>query len=249
MQSLLNGQNLIIILERWGPGLYSLSGRTSYRKISWSLEAARLVVGISASLRNLTGASAAQQCCRCACQISKRSDNLRYKSRGLETLWDLIIRRLIGCRNRALGPFPFMAEQDLSQSEKILRCNVFSLWLNTLLHDDVIKWKHFPHYLPFVRGIHRSPVNVPHKGQWRKALMFSLICDRRNGWVNNRDADDLRRHHAHYDVIMMSAIDRAWTQYYYCDFELEPDFQPMRVHLLLESCKLSHTWDTDRSRY
>ena len=23
------------------------------------------------------------------------------------------------------------------------------------LHDDIIKWKHFPHYGPFVRGIHR----------------------------------------------------------------------------------------------
>ena len=43
-------------------------------------------------------------------------------------------------------------------------------------HDDVIKWKHFPHYWPFVRGIHRSPVNSQHKGQWRGALMFSLIC-------------------------------------------------------------------------
>ena len=43
-------------------------------------------------------------------------------------------------------------------------------------HDDVIKWKHFPRYWPFVRGIHRSPVNSPHKGQWRGALMFSLIC-------------------------------------------------------------------------
>ena len=45
-----------------------------------------------------------------------------------------------------------------------------------LAHDDVIKWKHFPHYWPFVRGIHRSPVNSPHKGQWRGALMFSLMC-------------------------------------------------------------------------
>ena len=33
-------------------------------------------------------------------------------------------------------------------------------------HDDVIKWKHFPRYCPSVRGIHRSPVNSPHKGQW-----------------------------------------------------------------------------------
>ena len=31
------------------------------------------------------------------------------------------------------------------------------------LHDDVIKWKHFPRYWPFVWGIHRSPVNSPHK--------------------------------------------------------------------------------------
>ena len=40
----------------------------------------------------------------------------------------------------------------------------------------VIKWKHFPRYWPFVRGIHRSLVNSPHKGQRRGALIFSLIC-------------------------------------------------------------------------
>ena len=70
-------------------------------------------------------------------------------------------------------------------------------------HDDVIKWKHFPHYWPFVRGIHRSPVNSPHKGQWRGAFMISLICARINGWVNNGKAGDLRRHRAHYDVTVM----------------------------------------------
>ena len=73
----------------------------------------------------------------------------------------------------------------------------------TALHDDVIKWKHFPRYWPFVRGIHRSTVNSPHKGQWRGALMFTLICARINGWVNNREAGDLRRYRAHYDVIVM----------------------------------------------
>ena len=67
-------------------------------------------------------------------------------------------------------------------------------------HDDVIKWKYFPRYWPFVRGIHQSPVNSPHKGQWRGALMFTLICARINGWVNNHEAGDLRRHRAHYDV-------------------------------------------------
>ena len=70
-------------------------------------------------------------------------------------------------------------------------------------HDDVIKWKHFPRYWPFVWGIHRSPVNSPHKGQWRGALMFSLICARINGWVNTRESDDLRRCWAHHDVTVM----------------------------------------------
>ena len=68
--------------------------------------------------------------------------------------------------------------------------NGFPMWV----HDDVIKWKHFPRNWPFVRGIHRSPVNSPHKGQWRGALMFSLICTRINGWVNNGEAGDLRRY-------------------------------------------------------
>ena len=54
-----------------------------------------------------------------------------------------------------------------------------------------------------MRRIHRSPVNSPHKGQWRGALMFSLICTRINDWVNNVEADDLRRHRAYYDVIVM----------------------------------------------
>ena len=70
-------------------------------------------------------------------------------------------------------------------------------------HDDVIKWKHFPRNWPFVRGIHRSPVNSPHKGQWRGALIFPLICVWINGWVNNRKAGDLRRYCTHYDVIVM----------------------------------------------
>ena len=70
-------------------------------------------------------------------------------------------------------------------------------------HDDVTKWKHFPRYWPFVRGIHRSPVNSTHKGQWRGSLMFSLIWAWIKAWVNNREAGNLRRHRTHYDVIVM----------------------------------------------
>ena len=47
------------------------------------------------------------------------------------------------------------------------------------------------------------PVNSPHKGQWRGALIFSLISVWINGWVNNREAGDLRRYRAHYDVTVM----------------------------------------------
>ena len=68
-----------------------------------------------------------------------------------------------------------------------------SYWV--CIHDDVVKWKHSLHHWPFVRGIHRWPVNSPHKGQWRRALMFSLICAWTNSWANNREADDLRRYY------------------------------------------------------
>ena len=71
-------------------------------------------------------------------------------------------------------------------------------------------WRHqmetFSALLPFVWGIHRSPVNFPHKGQWRGALMFSLICSWINGWINNHEAGNLRRHRAQYDVIVMNLV-------------------------------------------
>ena len=45
---------------------------------------------------------------------------------------------------------------------------------------------------PFVMGIHRSPLDSPHKGQWRGASMFSLVWAWTNGGANNRDACDFR---------------------------------------------------------
>ena len=55
-------------------------------------------------------------------------------------------------------------DQLFSNPESEVRaCNKdFLGWSSTCqflcFHDDVIKWKHFPRYWPFVRGIHRSPV-------------------------------------------------------------------------------------------
>ena len=89
-------------------------------------------------------------------------------------------------------------------------------------HDDVIKRRHFRRYWPFVRGIHRSSVNCPYNGQWRGALMFSLVYGWINGLVNNRDAGDLRRHRAHYDVIVILFIfcyKERWKPHYFDFFK------------------------------
>ena len=75
---------------------------------------------------------------------------------------------------------------------------------------QVTKWKHFPRYWTFLWGIHWSPVNSPHKGQWRGALLFSLSCTWIKGWVNNHEAGDLRRHYAHYDVTVMISKFTTW---------------------------------------
>ena len=73
-----------------------------------------------------------------------------------------------------------------SRVTKMSAFDMHTPWIKHLFwryHDDVIKGKHFPHYWPFVRGIHQSPVNSPHKSQWRGALIFSLICAWINGWA------------------------------------------------------------------
>ena len=62
--------------------------------------------------------------------------------------------------------------------------------------------------------IHRSPVYFPHKGQWRGAFMFSLICGWINRWVNNREAGDLRRYRAHYDVIVRRCLFSVLIYFY-----------------------------------
>ena len=72
----------------------------------------------------------------------------------------------------------------------------------------------FTNSIHLERGIHQSLVHFPHKGQWRGALMFHLICPWIKGWVNNRKAGDLKHHHTHYDVIVMwhlASISRTKT--------------------------------------
>ena len=84
-------------------------------------------------------------------------------------------------------------------------------------------------------GIHRSPVNSPHHGQWRGALMFSFICAWINGWVNNREAGDFRRHHAHYNVMVMhpSRVSKA------CG--CQQHYPTERLQQSIWYCALAHT--------
>ena len=133
--------------------------------------------------------------------MKKRSEALKDHAR---ILWDVIYVR------KSAANF---LRQSINQRRRFLS----AAWIYTPTiwqhHDDVIKWKHFPRYWPFVRGIHRSPVNSAHKGQWRGALMFSLICARINGTVNC-EVGDLRHHRAHYDVIVMSFPLQTFNLYF-----------------------------------
>ena len=72
----------------------------------------------------------------------------------------------------------FICTELLKYQRTTISFEISHIYVNDvrLYHDDVKKWKHFPRYWPFVRGSHRSPVNSTDKGQWRTALMFSLIC-------------------------------------------------------------------------
>ena len=75
-------------------------------------------------------------------------------------------------------------------------------------YEFLVPWWHhqmeiFSALLAICAGNSPVPVNSLHKGQWPGALMFSSICTWINGWVNNREAGDLRLYRAHYDVVVM----------------------------------------------
>ena len=142
-------------------------------------------------------------CKRCICTLIRVS----WRISNLDWLFLYFVQKCI-LSNKSLVKFKF----KFTHLHPNPNLSLVFLIRFSAHHDDGIKWKHFPYYWPFVRGIHWSSVNSPHKGQWRGVLMFSLICAWINGWVNNGEAGDLRRHRAHYDVIVMFMTIR-WTVY------------------------------------
>ena len=155
---------------------------------------------------------------RCIIQKMK-SLPARYGICQMSTVIVIILIAVHNYGNHGASVLSISSGRLVNDESKCLLCQ-WRAWSggNTTIHDDVIKWKHFPRYWPFVRGAHRSPVNSPHKGQWRGALMFSLICVWINGWVNNREAGDLRRYHAHYDVSAMSYGYNIYQEYAHDSF-------------------------------
>ena len=83
------------------------------------------------------------------------------------------------------------------------QASVYLIYENTSMITQQTCWSNQMETFSALLPIWNSPVNSPHRGQWRRALMFSLICTWINGWVNKGKAGDWRRHRAHYDVIVM----------------------------------------------
>ena len=71
-------------------------------------------------------------------------------------------------------------------------------WMPLIVsHYDVIKWKHFPHYRPFVREIHPSPVDPPYKGTVTWIIDISLLSVWTEYWTNTRLTTSSNRHDGH----------------------------------------------------
>ena len=69
--------------------------------------------------------------------------------------------------------------------------------------DDVIKWKHFPRYRPFMSGIRRS--YSLHKASDAEVWCFLWSAPEKKKRLS-RDAGDLRRYRSHYDVTTMASL-------------------------------------------
>ena len=89
-------------------------------------------------------------------------------------------------------------------------------WMRNTHMDRIMSiswWHHQMEIIFCVTGLFagNSPVTseFPHKGQWHRALMCSLICSWTNSWVNTPYAGDLRCHGTHYDV---TEIMNTWGQ-------------------------------------
>ena len=108
-------------------------------------------------------------------------------------LWHFLIRLFVLCLGPCIWPIkcPFFQFWPIFVSEK----RRFTWWRHQV--------ETFSALLALCAENSLVTGEFPHKGQWRGALVLSLICAWINGWVNNREAGDLRHHCAHFDVTVM----------------------------------------------
>ena len=91
----------------------------------------------------------------------------------------LYVKQIVSCLLVVFTSVPFSRECGNTPAIPKLSYGYLSLEaVASAEHDNVIKWKRFPRYWPFVRGIHRLPVNSP-----RKDLSFDL---RLNKWLSKQ---------------------------------------------------------------
>ena len=116
------------------------------------------------------------------------------------------------CWPISMSPYGVTRPQRVT-GDTVALCWAIDMRLHLSFVRNISWWRHqmgaFSALLALCAGNSPVPVDSPHKGQWRGALMFSLICVSINGRVNNREAGDLRRYHGHYDVILMMINDMA----------------------------------------
>ena len=103
------------------------------------------------------------------------------------------------------------------------------------VHDDVIKWNIFRitgHLCEEFTGHRRFPCTKTSEAE----LWCFFICAWTYGWVNNREAGDLRRHRAHYDVIVMYSVKCM------CYLRLENKAIVVSIMLACTVCDIGETW-------
>ena len=126
-----------------------------------------------------------------------KNNQMRSKRGERQTFWDILNagyeHQLLAKRQMAL----FIWMTNISRKR-------FGSRVENKKHNEVIKWKHFPCYWPFVRGIHKGNPwvtgGVPSQRPVTRGSVFSLIC----AWTVEQTMETpVRHHHAHYDVTVM----------------------------------------------
>ena len=139
-----------------------------------------------------------------ACRSSCCDHVPRWMSRSLGGIKSSLVKLIAWCRQATRHYLNQCRPGSIVPYDVI--CGHSEL-MKVLSDDEVLLkesswWRHQMETFSALLAICAGPVNSPQKGQWRGALMYSLICVWINGWVNNRKAGDLRRYRAHYDVIV-----------------------------------------------